>query len=117
VPAVPVPAYLGGLTPGQRAICGAVLSHLDGRDPVVVDAVGVGILVKRQRTFAELRPARSRMVLSFILSRGIDHVRVRRRLRLSRHRYAHFVDLYSAGDVDDEVRCWLSEAYESSPAD
>jgi len=98
----------------ERPIYEAVAAALTELGPLVVDAVQVGILFKRVRTFAELRPQRARVVLSFWLSRPLDHPRVVRSLGGPR-RFAHFVHLREPQDVDDEVRDWLAEAYLSSP--
>lgn len=100
----------------ERPIFDAVIGHLRSIGPVHVEPVQVGILIKRGRTFAELRPRRDRVVLSVLLSRVIDHPKVVRTVRTSGHRAAIFIDLRTAADVDDDVRGWLAEAYlESRP--
>jgi hypothetical protein len=116
-PAAPLEDYLDILDEPRRRACEAVLECLGQVGEVVVDAVNVGILVKRQRTFVELRPAKGRMVLSFILSRDLRHPRVARSIALSGRRRAHSVDLRGPEDVDTDVRAWLSEAYADSPID
>ncbi len=80
-----------------------------------VEAVQVGILFKRSRTFAELRPRRDRVVLSVLLSRRMDHPRIVKIWHGSGQRSAYFVDLRDPSDVDEDVRDWLTEAYASSP--
>jgi hypothetical protein len=114
-PGTSVEAFLATRRPQDRAIYEAIEGHLGGLGPHVVEAVGVGIMIKRHRTFAELRPKRDRLALAFLLSRVVDHPRVRRTLPLSANRTAHFVDLADADDVDDDVLAWLTEAYDSSP--
>ena len=75
-----------------------------------------GIMVKRARTFCELRPRRDAVELCFKLSRPIADRRIRKRIQSSTHRTAHFVDLRSAEDVDAQIREWLTEAWlDSSP--
>ena len=80
-----------------------------------VDPVNVGIMVKRARTFCELRPKRNGVELSFKLSREIADPRIRRVLRSSTHRIAYFVLLRSPEDVDDQLAGWLAESYLDSP--
>lgn len=80
-----------------------------------VEAVQVGILFKRARTFAELRPRRDRVVLSVLLSRRMEHARIVKTWHGSGQRSAYFVDLRDPTDVDEDVRDWLTEAYVSSP--
>lgn len=108
--------YFARQPPAFRAIYDAVLSRLAEAGPVVVDVVDVGVLIKRARTFAELRPRRDRFVLSLWLSHELDHPRVARVVRRrGSPRTAHFIDLHSAADVDDEIASWLAEAYDTSP--
>ena len=75
----------------------------------------VCVMFKRSRSFAEVRARRDRLVLSFLLSRVVEHPRIAKALRLSAHRTAHSVDLMRAADVDRDVCDWLAEAYACSP--
>jgi hypothetical protein len=99
----------------ERLIYDAVDAHLAAVGEVHVEFVSVGIFFKRSRTFAELRPKRDRIVLSFLLSRPLAHPRIVKTWRGSGQRAAYFVNLKAADDVDDDVRDWLTEAYLSSP--
>jgi hypothetical protein len=115
-PAMTADEYFDGRPPAFRRVYDAVIAHLERVGPIAVDVVAVGVLIKRARTFAELRPRRDRFVLSVLLSRAVEHPRIRRTLRRrAGDRAAHFIDLRDEGDVDDEVRGWLAEAYLSSP--
>jgi hypothetical protein len=116
-PAMTADEYFDGRPPAFRRVYDAVIAHLERVGPIAVDVVEVGVLIKRARTFAELRPRRDRFVLSVLLSRAVEHPRIRRTVRRAQtgDRAAHFIDLRDEGDVDDEVRGWLAEAYLSSP--
>jgi hypothetical protein len=107
--------YLAAQPEPQRAIYRAVLAILNKLGDVDIDPVGVGIMVKRMRTFCELHPKRNAVSLSFKLSRAIDHPRIARAVRCSAHRMAYFVDLHIPKDVDGQVRDWIREAYLDSP--
>jgi hypothetical protein len=100
----------------ERPVYEAVAEHLQMVGPVKVEYVSVGIFFKRTRTFAELRPMRSRVRLSVLLSRRFKHPRIVKAYHGTGLRSAYFVDLHEAADVDDEVRDWLTEAYFTSPA-
>jgi len=108
--------FLAGQPEERRATYRAVLAVLEGIGEVDVDPVEVGILIKRARTFCELRPRRDALELSFKLSRPIVSRRIRKRITLSANRLAFFVDLSSEGEVDEEIREWLAEAWLASPA-
>ncbi len=115
VPATTVAAYFSGRPPAFRRAYDAVARHLAKVGPVHVEAVGVGVMIKRVRTFAELRAKRDRLELGVLLSRTVEHPRVTKVLKLSAHRFAVFVDLRGAKDVDRDVRDWLTEGYAMSP--
>jgi hypothetical protein len=99
----------------ERRVYEAVAEHLAGVGALQIEAVSVGIFFRRVRTFAELRPKRNRVVLSFLLSRPLEHPRIVKTWRGTGQRSAYFVDLRDAQDVDDDVRDWLTEAYLTSP--
>ena len=114
-PALPVDVFFADRPPALRRAYDAVVRHLEKVGPVHIEAVGVGVLIKRARTFAEVRPKRDRLVLSLLLSRLVEHPRIAKTIRTSARRVAHFVDLRRAADVDRDVRRWLAEAYACSP--
>jgi hypothetical protein len=94
----------------ERPVFDAVMGRLDGIGPVHVEPVSVGIFLKRERTFAELRPMVRWVALSFTLGRTLDDPRVTRRI-VSGSRTYHVVRLRGPEDVDDDVAAWLAEAY------
>jgi hypothetical protein len=114
-PAMSLEQYFASGPPYERGIYEAVAEHLASIGPLQTEAVSVGIFFKRARTFAELRPKRNRVVLSFLLSRPLEHARIVKTWRGTGQRSAYFVDLRGAEDVDDDVRDWLTEAYLASP--
>ncbi|MHB8576140.1 MAG: DUF5655 domain-containing protein [Dehalococcoidia bacterium] len=115
VPALSADEYFATRTAAQRRIYDAVVAHVQEFDAVEIEAVYVGILMKRSRTFAELRPKRDGFRLSVLLERVVEHPRISRTSPLPAHRVAHFVVLRDAGDVDDQLRAWLTEACLSVP--
>jgi hypothetical protein len=115
-PAMSLDEYFGTLPAWHRPIFDEVRTHLDEVGSVIVEAVDVGILFKRSRTFAELRPRRDRLVLSLLLSRRLaQHPRITKTWHGSGTRSAYFIDLRQPSDVDESVRDWLTEAYLASP--
>jgi hypothetical protein len=114
-PAGSVDWYFADRPPALRRIHDVVVRHLRKLGPLTVEAVRVGILIKRNRTFAELRPGRTGFRLSVLLPELVDDPRITRVIRTSAHRVAHFIPLRTAADVDRDVRRWLTEAYLSSP--
>lgn len=114
-PSQTVDDYFDGRPPALRKAFDAVARHLIRGRTVLIDPVSVCVMFKRSRSFAEVRAKRDRLVLSFLLSRVVEHPRITKVLRLSAHRTAHSVDLMRAADVDRDVREWPAEAYACSP--
>lgn len=110
-PAMTVEQYFAARPAWEREVFDAVAAHFAEVGPVHMEPVGVGVLVKRGRTFVELRPKRERLELSVLLEREVDHPRIRRRVSAGARRTAHLIDLRSAADVDEHVRRWLTESY------
>ena len=99
----------------ERPIFEAVMRHLEPVGPVHVEPVSVGIFLKRARSFAELRPMRQWVALSFSLPYRAQHPRITRKVQLYGRRYFHVVNLRSADDLDAQILQWLTEAYLQSP--
>jgi hypothetical protein len=95
----------------ERPVFEAVLAHLETLGPVHVEPVSVGIFLKRNAKFAELRPAQRWVNLSFKLSRPVVHPKIARRVPPTAARPHHVVRLHGPDDVDADVRAWLTEAY------
>lgn len=108
-PALSLDEYFASGSAIERPIYDAVVGHLETVGPIRVEAVQVGIFMKKVRTLAELRPRRDRVVLSILRSRVVRHPKVIKTLGGSGRRFAHFIDLRKATDVDDQVRDWLTE--------
>ena len=107
--------YFSTGPPFERPIYEAVMRHLETVGPVHVEPVSVGIFLKRSQSFAQLRPMTRWVALSFGLPREVRSTKIARKVVPYGRRYHHVVNLRSADDVDDDVRAWLSEAYDCSP--
>jgi predicted transport protein len=110
-PALSVDAYFAARPAVEREIFEAVRGHLVSLGPVIVELVSVGILFKRLRTFAELRPKTRWVDLSFGLNRRLEHPRITRTVRTAAARTYHGIRVTSPADIDGEVRGWLTESY------
>ena len=76
-----------------------------------VEPVSVGIFFKGRSTFAQLRPMTRWVALSFFLDRKLHSDRLARKVQTYNGRHHHVVNLVEAGDVDDEVLGWLTDAF------
>lgn len=106
---MPIDYALSEWPEDQRAAAEAVLGVARRVKGLVVEAVGVGIFIKRERTIVELRPKTKWLQLSFVTRAAIDSARISRTIPLASST-AYFVRLRGAADVDGELRRWLVQA-------
>src|SRR5580704_6542087 len=99
VAGMPVEVWLAERTDPQRRAAEAVLAIARRHRGLVIEAVSIGVLIKRERTIVELRPKTRWLDLSFISPEAISSDRVARALELSSGT-AYFVHLRDASDVD-----------------
>jgi hypothetical protein len=112
MPGNSVDETFAGRPPYQRAAFDAMLAHLATLgDDVHLDAVRVGVFLKRDRKLAEVRPKARSLNLALYLERRLEDRRVAQHYDLSATRTVNVVKLCSAADVDAAVRDWLTEAY------
>jgi Domain of unknown function (DUF5655) len=109
-PAMSLDDYFATGPPRERPIFEAVRAHLESIGPVQIEPVAVGIFIKKEKSFVELRSKRNWVALSFPLTRVVEHSKIARTIR-SGARTFHFVNLRGPEDVDDDVRAWLTESY------
>jgi hypothetical protein len=112
-PGLPVEYWLAERPDGQREAAAAIIELARGIADVTVEAVSVGVLIKKQRSIIELRPKTRWLQLSVIASRPLpDRARapVSRVVQWGKNMTAYFVRLTAAADVDRTMRAWLREA-------
>jgi hypothetical protein len=114
-PAGTVDDYFEGRPAVERKIYDRVVEVLEKQGPITIEAVTVGIMIKRTRTFAELRRRRDHMELGLLLSRKVEHAKIKKHIPLSARRCAHMIAIAKVADIDRDVRAWLAEAYLDSP--
>jgi hypothetical protein len=115
VPAADLDDWLAGRPPLVREVLDRVAAALGSYDDVVFEATKAAVMVKRSRTFAEVKPRRASVELGFIVSRHIDDARIAGTFDLTKKRIVHRVELTDGADIDDQLREWLTEAYQASP--
>jgi hypothetical protein len=104
---MPIEVWLAERTDGHRRAAEAVLAVARRYRGLAIEAVSVGILIKRERSIVELRPKTKWLDMSFISTAELTSDRIARAVRWRAHR-AYFVHLRDAADVDAEVRGWLA---------
>lgn len=79
---------------------------------MTVEPVSVGIFIKANGSFVELRPKTKWVALSFPVARRLQSARISRKPVASGQKIFHFVNLTSSEEVDDELRGWLTESFD-----
>jgi hypothetical protein len=110
-PAMTLEEYFSTGPPHERPIFDAVSAYVATLGPVHVEPVSVGIFIKKQGSFIELRPMTRWVALSFPLPRRIDSDKIARKPIDTGRRIFHVVNLRTPADLDDDVRAWLAESY------
>ena len=101
VPGITVSELLRRHPSWVSEIYNTVIEHLTTLGPVHEDAVNVGIFLKSDRKIASFRPRVRSVLLSFFLPYELTDPRI-----------AHMINLTSADQVDEQLREWLTEAYD-----
>ena len=109
-PAMTLEEYFATGPPHEQPVFDAVYTYLASLGPIHVEPVAVGIFLKCEQSFVELRPKQRWVAMSFPSSRVIEHPRIARTM-CSGGRTYHVVNLRAPDDLDDTVRAWLAEAY------
>jgi len=103
---MPVEVRLMEFHEPQRRAAEKVIALARRQKGVVLEAVGVGIFVKRDRTLIELRPKKRWLDCSFVTSEVVASERIARSGTLTNGHW-YVVHLTDAADVDAQLRRWL----------
>ncbi len=114
-PAMSIDEYFSTGPAHERPVFEAVMAHVGTLGPVHVEPESVGIFLKRAQCFAQLRPMRAWVALSFSLRRVATHPTITRKVEKYGSRYHHVANVRSPDEVDDALRDLLTEAYLAAP--
>ena len=112
VPGCTVEQTFAGREPWLRAIYDAILAHLNTLGDVHEDAVKVGVFLKCERKLAELRPRSRDLLVYLFLPRPLDDPRLACVFGTDGPRVVHRLRLRAVSEVDDDVRTWLTLAFD-----
>jgi hypothetical protein len=95
----------------HRAVYDAIMRHIDTLGEVHLDAVGVGVFLKRERKMAEIRPKARSLNLALATGFRIADERISQRYGTSGGRWWSVIKLTRVEDVDEQVRSWITAAF------
>ena len=98
----------------ERPVFDELMSRLEQIGPVHLDIVSVGIFFKNPAKFAELRPMRRWVAVSFSLGRIAQHPLITRKVVEYGARYWHSANIAAPDQVDDALMALIAEAYDDA---
>jgi hypothetical protein len=114
VPGGTVEDSFAGRPAAQVEVYRRIMAHLASVGPVHADSVQVGVFLKSDRKFAELRPMARALSVNLQMSRPISDVRVARTMRITGQQHLNVVRVTDPDQVDDVLCGWLTEAYDEA---
>jgi hypothetical protein len=110
-PAMTLEEYFSTGPPHERPVFEAVMAHVNTLGPVHVEPVSVGIFVKRDGSWMELRPMERWVAMSFPLHRRAGHRTIVRKVMQWNGRYYHIANVTGPEDFDDALADLVTESY------
>jgi Domain of unknown function (DUF5655) len=110
-PAMTLDDYFATGPPHERPVFEAVMAHLATLGPVHVEPVSVGIFIKRDGSFMELRPMERWVAMSFSLHRRAQHRTIVRKVMQYHGRYYHVANVTGPEDLDEALLDLITEAW------
>jgi hypothetical protein len=107
--------YFSTGPPHERPVFDAVLGFLETLGPIHVEPVSVGIFLKKEGSFMELRPKTKWVSVGFGLDRQVRHPLIRRKPIAYGRRFHHVANVASPDDLDEALLDLFAEAYLSTP--
>jgi hypothetical protein len=107
VPGCTVEETFAPVPPVYREIYDRLIGRLG---PIHEDAVRVGVFLKNERKFAEIRPKARSLSLALVLPRRVEHPLIARALPGPGGRTVHFFKFTRVADVDEQIVEWMGEA-------
>jgi hypothetical protein len=104
--------HFRGKAPEVRELFDAVVAAIKaiGRVRVLPEKTRIAFQVRM--SFAQVTPRKTWLDGHVVLARRLEHPRFRSIQTISPRNHVHVFRLTSLGDVDDEFRAWLAEAYQ-----
>jgi predicted transport protein len=105
----------------SRWIFDTLRTAIDALGPAEMRVTKSQVAFRRSKSFAwvwvpdmYLRGKHAPLVLTFSFAQRSDSPRWKEIVEPAPGRFTHHLELYSAAEIDDEVRCWLREAWEAA---
>lgn len=78
---------------------------------VKINSVKNAILFSAKSHFLAVKPKKKILDIEFVLDEPVEGFPVHKTVQASKYKWAHFVRLESAEEVDDQLKNWIERAY------
>jgi hypothetical protein len=103
--------HFRGKPPAIRALFDRVAAAVRAIGPVRILPEKTRIAFQVRMSFAQVTPRRAWLDGHLVLARRLEHPRFTRVETFSPRNHLHAFRLRAPGEIDDEFRAWLEEAY------
>ncbi|MGZ5493899.1 MAG: DUF5655 domain-containing protein [Thermoanaerobaculia bacterium] len=110
-PADDVERHFAGRDPSTRTLFNAFAGIVRDNGPVTILGEKTRIAFHVRMSFAQVSPRNGYLLGHFVFARRVEHPRFRRIETISRRNHVHHFRIDNLGDLDDEFRAWVAEAY------
>ncbi len=109
-----VEEYFSTGPPHERPVFDAVIDFLTSLGPIHIEPVSVGIFLKKEGSFMQLRPKTKWVAVSFSLDRQAQHPLIKRKSMPYSGRYHHVANVASPDQIDDALLDLIAESYDQT---
>jgi hypothetical protein len=78
---------------------------------VSINSVKNAILFQAKSTFLAAKPKKTHLDIEFLLNEKVEEFPIFKTFQAAKSKWAHFVRLGSADEVDEQLISWLKKAY------
>ena len=103
--------HFRGKRPEIRALFNQVVAAVRALGPVRILPEKTRIAFQVRMSFAQVRPRANWLDGHVVLARRLEHPRFRNIQTISPRNHVHTFRLLKPGDIDEQFRAWLIEAY------
>lgn len=100
-------------TPNAIELYQHVKEYLLNMQSVVAQPVSYGLEFMVNRRFVTILVYKNHLKLIFTLTHPVDEFPIDHHTQMSKNRFTHVVDIEDIDEFDEQIKNWLTEAYES----
>ena len=100
--------------PNVKIVFEKILEEVLNYGDLSISSVKHTILFTKKSHFLVVKPKKKWLDIEFILPVKIEEFPIHKSVQVSKTKWAHFIRLESAAEVDEDLKEWIINAYELS---